>query len=171
MEKFNHASGIAGHNCAGGNILGHYAARADHGAFTDGDTAKEGRTGADGCPVPNQSFDTLPVGIHLQATVGVRSPGKKIIRKGYAMADEDFILDRHSLANEGVAGNFAAPADLGPFLNFDKSPDLCLVTDFAAIEIDETEYSDVLPQPDCWSDLLVGQLGRRHAAAVPRGVI
>src|SRR5271157_5512162 len=53
------------------------------------------------------------------------------------MANEDIVLDGYPLANKGMARNLAALADFGVFLHLNKCSDLCLVPDFAAVQIDE----------------------------------
>src|SRR5208337_3591245 len=62
------------------------------------------------------------------------------------MTDEDIVLDGHSLADKGVARDLAPFADLGVFLHLNKCSDLCLVPDFAAIEIDELRQFDIHAQ-------------------------
>jgi hypothetical protein len=54
-----------------------------------------------------------------------------------------------------VAGDFAAPADFGSFLDFDKSADLGLIPDFAAIQVRETEDFDAPAQFHRRCNLLV----------------
>jgi hypothetical protein len=53
------------------------------------------------------------------------------------MTDEDVIFNDHPFADEGVAGDFAAPADRSVLLNLDKGANLGFVANLASVEIDE----------------------------------
>jgi hypothetical protein len=64
------------------------------------------------------------------------------------VSDKDLVFDRHAFTNEGVARYFAAPADFGILLNFDKRPDFRLITNLATIEVDELRKLHVLPHLD-----------------------
>jgi hypothetical protein len=59
------------------------------------------------------------------------------------MADEYLILDHDALADERVRRDLASGTNLRPFLDLDESPDLGLVTNLAAIEVDERRLKDV----------------------------
>ena len=61
------------------------------------------------------------------------------------MPDEDFVLDRHAFADEGMTRYLAPLADLGILLNLDEGPDFCVITDLATIEVDEFRELYVLP--------------------------
>jgi hypothetical protein len=52
-----------------------------------------------------------------------------------------------------MAGYFAFFTDLGTFLNFDKSADLCVVADLTTIEIDKVVYRNVFAEFDVRSNL------------------
>jgi hypothetical protein len=62
------------------------------------------------------------------------------------MPNEDVIFDGNPLTDEGVAGDFAAAADLGVFLDFDERADFGLAPDLASVEIDELREPDILAQ-------------------------
>ena len=53
------------------------------------------------------------------------------------MADENIIFNGYSFTDEGVARYFTVLADKGILLNFNESPDFCIVTNTAAIKIDK----------------------------------
>jgi hypothetical protein len=53
------------------------------------------------------------------------------------MTDEHVVLDVHSLANKAMARDLAALADFGVLLHLDKGADLCLISNFTTVEIDE----------------------------------
>ena len=58
------------------------------------------------------------------------------------------VFDRDAFADEGVAGDLAAAADAGVLLDLDKGADLRLVTDLAAVQIEEVAEPDVASQLD-----------------------
>jgi hypothetical protein len=62
--------------------------------------------------------------------------------------DEDFVLDCHAVTDERMARYLAPFADLGILLNLDEGPDFCVITDLAALEVDEFRELHVLPQLD-----------------------
>ena len=62
------------------------------------------------------------------------------------MADENVVLDIHALTDESVAGDFAAAADAGILLDFDKRTDLCFISNFTAVDVDEFGQLDVFPE-------------------------
>ena len=53
---------------------------------------------------------------------------------------------RDAFTDEGVAGNLAALADGGVFLNLDKGADFRFVANLTAIKVDELGKLDILPQ-------------------------
>ena len=87
-----------------------------------------------------------------RAPAGRRRPRVHIVDKRHVMADEDVVLDRHAFADEGVGGDLAVPADEGALLDLDEGPDLGIVADRAAVEVDEGENLDVLAQLDVGRD-------------------
>src|ERR1700722_13510386 len=69
-----------------------------------------------------------------------------VVDEHHAMTDEDVVLDGDALAHKSVAGNFAALADTGIFLDLDKSANLGFVADLASVEIDELGQLHIPPQ-------------------------
>src|SRR6267143_761260 len=67
-------------------------------------------------------------------------------------SDEAVVLDGHSFADEGVAGNLAVLAEPGILLDFDEGADLGVVADFTAVEVDELRQDDPFAQLDVGSD-------------------
>jgi hypothetical protein len=55
-----------------------------------------------------------------------------------------------------MARDLAAVADFGAFLDLHEGPDLDVIADLAAVEIDESKKTDALAQPDVRGDLLIG---------------
>ena len=68
------------------------------------------------------------------------------------MADEDVVLDRHAFADERMTRDFAAPADRRVLLNFDECPDLGLVANGTAIQVDELAKGDARTETDVRRD-------------------
>ena len=55
------------------------------------------------------------------------------------------VLNSHALADEAVTRYLAAFPDAHVLLDLDEGADLCLVTDLAAVEIDEFRKPHVSP--------------------------
>jgi len=62
------------------------------------------------------------------------------------MSNESLVLDRHPLADKGVAGDLDAASDLRPFLNLDKRPDPGVIADFSSIQVDEVPDDHIFAQ-------------------------
>ena len=80
---------------------------------------------------------TLPVLFGLKSAVRRRRARIGVVDKGHAVADENVVFDRHALADKRVAGNLAAAAHAGIFLDLDERADLGFVADLAAVQVDE----------------------------------
>jgi hypothetical protein len=155
MGRFDHPRGIADHSRPGRNILGHYAASAHRGTLADRDTTKQGGAGTDRCTSFDQSGQTFPVGVSLQASIGIGRTGMQVIREHYTMTHKNLIFQRDALANESMARDLTPAANFRAFLNFDEGADLGFIPDFAAVEVDEAEDLDAFAEFDVWGDLLV----------------
>jgi hypothetical protein len=59
--------------------------------------------------------------------------------------DENFVLDGHSFADEGVTGNLAPIAHTSPFLNFHECADLYVISDDTPVEIGKSKDPGPLP--------------------------
>lgn len=143
--------GVADHHVARGYVLGNDGAGANQGLSPDGDAAHDDRAAADACPPTNSRRHHFPVLFDLRPSAG-RGPRIGIVDEHDSVTHEDFILDRHALADKSVAGDFAAGADDRVFLNLDKRPDPTLVADRAAVEINEAVDRDVFSQPHVGCD-------------------
>src|ERR1700693_2999188 len=62
------------------------------------------------------------------------------------MADENVVLNGDAFTDKRVAGNFAAPADPGIFLNFNKRADFRFISNFTSIHVDELGELDVFSE-------------------------
>lgn len=143
-----HARRHAGDDGAAGHVFGHHAAGADQRVFTNGDAAENRRAAADARAFFHHRRHHLPIACGLQAAVAVGGAGIAVIDKRNVVADEHLVLDGHALANEGVAGNFDRAAEADILLNFDERADFGIIADLAAIEIYESEDSNVLAELD-----------------------
>jgi hypothetical protein len=101
------------------DIFGNDSAGAHKGSGSDGDSPHDDRPGADGRSAANAGWNALPIRVGLQFSVD-SSVGIEVVDEHHAVADEDFILDRYTFADEGVAGDFAALPDDGILLDFYK---------------------------------------------------
>ena len=99
------------------------------------------------------------------AAGAIRRPGITVVDERHIVADEHLVLDRHSFANEGVAGDLAAVANPGALLNFHKGPDLHFVANFAAVEIGETidahPFAEFHIRRDAFAEFVAHNLGCR----------
>ena len=94
----------------------------------------------------------LPIVIGLYAAIVVRRPWVPVIDEGDIMADKHLIFDGDPFTNKGVTGDFAEFSDGSVFLDLYKGPDLCLLPDAAAIEINKGMDGNILPQRDIGSN-------------------
>ena len=69
------------------------------------------------------------------------------------MSYENVIFDGYAFADERVAGNLTIPADFGPFLNFYKVTDFGVITNGAAVKVDEVVNLDAFAEFYTWGDL------------------
>src|SRR6185436_9148923 len=102
----------------------------------------------------------------------VGGAGIPIIDEIDVVADEDFVLDSHPFADEGVTLDLATRADPDALLDFHEGADRSLSPDFAPVEIHEGVNPDVLSQRDVGCDSAqqpVPFLGRRHSPATGAG--
>lgn len=116
-------------------------------AFTHSDSAKNDGTAADRGTPTNTSCHHIPIDWSLRLAGLRRGAGIEVIDEHYPVTDENFVLDRDTFTKERVTRDFATGTDRHPSLDFDKSSDTCVVTDLAAIEINEAMQHHVLPQP------------------------
>ena len=87
----------------------------------------------------------FPILLRLERPCLARRTRKRVVDERDIVSDKDLVFDRHAFTNEGMARYFAPTADFGILLNLDKGPNFCIVTDLAAIEVDEFRELHVLP--------------------------
>ena len=59
------------------------------------------------------------------------------------MPNENIVFDGDALTNEGVTRDLASPSNYSILLDFDKCTDLCVIADFAPIEVNEYGKLDI----------------------------
>src|SRR5262245_62098596 len=123
--------------------------------LTDDYAGEDGRPGPDRGSSPHQRGLDHPVLRGLGFPRRRRRPRIGVVDEGHAVADEDLVLDRHALADEGVARNLASPAHPRIFLDFDERPDLGFVADLAAVQVDERRELNAGPELDVRRDTAV----------------
>ena len=96
---------------------------------------KDGRIAADRGASANASGKQSPVRLRLHESFDGRRPRVAIVGEHHAVSDKDLVGDLHPFANKAVGRYFAAFANDGIFLNFDKRPDFRLVADAAPVKI------------------------------------
>src|SRR5262249_32052257 len=140
------AGGVAGDHRAVRDVVRDDASRADDRLLTDGDAAQDRRAGADRRAPPHEWRLAPPVGGGLQRPRLGRRARIPVVDEDHAVPDEDLVLERHALADEAVARDLAAPANDRVLLDLDEGPDLRLVPDAAAVEVDEVGEGDVVAE-------------------------
>ena len=140
----------AGHDGKRRHVLGHHSPCADDCALADRNTGQYRRVRSDRGALADACLDYLPVGLGLSRSVRVGRAGVNVVREHHAVPDEDLVLDRDPLADERVRRDLAMGADRCVLLNLDEGADLRLVTDLAAVKIDERfmEDSDIAAEID-----------------------
>src|SRR5262245_4186088 len=93
----------------------------------------------DRCSRPDRRALSHERWLHLPVHLGLHVPcrGRRArvgrIDEGDTVPDEDVVLDRHALADEGMTRDLAPTADFGILLNLDERANLRAISDFAAI--------------------------------------
>src|SRR3989441_2689849 len=139
---------IAGHDGTSRYVAGDDTAGPDDGILPDDHVREDRCPGPDRRAFPHQRCLDLLVVPGLKSPSRGRRPRVGVVDEGDAVADENVVLNRHAFADEGVARNLTPPAGLRILLDLDERPDLRLVADLAAVQVDELRKFDVLPQLD-----------------------
>ena len=116
-----------------GNVAGNDRTGADHSALTYCDTGENSGIASDRGATANAGGKDFPVRIALQLSLGVRGAGVPVIGEHHHMPNENFVGDLDAFADEAVRRDFAAVADHGSFLDFDKCPNRRFIADPASI--------------------------------------
>ncbi len=118
---------VAGHDGPIGHIFGDHGAGPDDGVFAhphrhDGAVGTEAGSVGDGRRQPLFFF---------------RLWRHRIVDEHHTVADKNVAADLDEIANEGVALNPRAVANLDPFLDLDKMTDHAVATNLATVHIHE----------------------------------
>ena len=135
---------IAGDGVSRGYVFGDHGAGSDNGIFADGHAAQDRRPAPDAGAALHHGGDRFPIIIGLQLACAGGGARNFIVDKDNPVTDKNLVLNLDALADEGVAGNFAATADAGPPLNFDERADPAFIADFAAVKIYKVVNNDVV---------------------------
>jgi len=125
------------------HVPGHHAARTNQGIFTNRDAAEQRGSGTDGSAPLDECRDAGPIRLDLQLSISIRGAGISVVGECDVVADEDIVLQNHSLTEKTVTGDLTTIADPDPFLNLDKRADFHVIPDFATVKIGVTEKTDV----------------------------
>jgi len=106
----------------------------------------------------DQCRDAGPIRLGLQLPAAGGGTRVEVIGESNPVTDEDPFFECHAFANKSMTRNFAAIPDSGAFLNFDKSADFYVVSNFTAIQIDKPMETNVSAQLDIWSNPLERRL-------------
>lgn len=75
-----------------------------------------------------------------------------IIDESDAVADEDFVFDRHSFADKTVAGDFTVATDARVLLNLNERTNPGAVADLTTVKVDEVMDNNVAAELDIGRD-------------------
>jgi hypothetical protein len=126
LETTEEASGIAGINAWGGNILGHNSTGSYHHVIADGDRKN--------CGVCSDTHMLPKVSRSPKLWFAGRTTvTKQVINEHGTMRNEAVVTNRHELANERVGLNPAPLSNGCSLLNFNERSDEGVITDIAAI--------------------------------------
>jgi hypothetical protein len=155
-------------NRAWRNIFRHDAAGSDRRSFANFYAAQNGCIGSNGGSSFDNRRDAVPIRFGLKLPTRGGGSRKTVIDKHHTVANKDFIFQRHSFADEGVAGDFAPVSYSRALLDFDKRADFDIVADLAAIEVREGENLDPLAKLHIWRNPLIKLFRIIHADTIAR---
>src|SRR5262245_2524652 len=163
MSRFSldlpqHARRVAGDDRPGGHVSGDYAAGPDDRVLANLDSAEDRRAGADSGAAAHDRRHHGPVAVALELAALVHGAREAIVDEHHAVSNEDVILDLDTFADEGMARNLDAAANLRALLDFDECTDARFVADLTAVQVDELVDLDVLAKLDVRRDRL-----KRHS--------
>src|SRR5262245_32965870 len=150
--KAKESSGAASHDRPGFHIAGHHSARGNKSTFPDGHTREDDRSTSDGRSATDASGNQLPVRFRLQFAIVGGGARVAVVGEHDPVPDEDFVLDGHTGADEGMTGDLAAGTDVGASLDLDECPDAGVVPDVASVKVSEAVDDHVPTQLNCWRD-------------------
>ena len=94
-------------------------------------------------PGSHNRWNYLPIKVSLYGAACSCCARIFVIDEDDAMADKDFVLDRHPFTNKAMRGNFAVAAYARTLLNFDERSDAGTIANLAAVQIYKVMDLDV----------------------------
>src|SRR5262245_28915173 len=152
LDLPQHARRVAGDDRPGGHVSGDDAAGPDDRVLADLDSAEDRRAGPDAGAAAHDRRHHGPVAVALEFAALVHGAREAIVDEHHAVSNEDVILDLDTFADEGMARNLDAAADLRALLDFDECTDARLVADLTAVHVYELVGLGVLPQLNFMTD-------------------
>jgi hypothetical protein len=151
------------------HVFGYDASSTDYGIFSNGDSAEQSGTGANGRPSLNQGGLAIPIHFRLELACGISRPRIAVVDESNTVTDEDAWLDRDTFTDKSVTADLAAVADSDTLLNFNERPNLCFIANFTAVQVHEPVNSHVATELHIWSNALVlGDLITHAIALIQR---
>jgi hypothetical protein len=148
ISILNHSSRVAHNGRSGSNVPGHHRPGANDRIFSDSDSAQDRGPAANTRTSFHDRGDCFPIIIGLQKAFVGSSARNFIVDEDDTMANEDFILNRDTFADETVTRDLTLTADAGPLLNFDEGANPAFIANFAAVKVYEVMDDDVATQFD-----------------------
>src|SRR6266446_5846537 len=102
-------------NSIGRHVFGANTAGANNGVFPHSNATQERHTRANRSAALHHRGFTHPIGLCLQLLICRGSAWEPVIDKRHIVTDKDIILDGHTLADKGMALDFAILTNLVPF--------------------------------------------------------
>ena len=95
-----------------------------------------------------------PIGLCLPLVICRCGAWEPVIDKRHIVTDKDIILDGHTLADKGMALDFAILTNFSSLLDLDERTNLRIVSNVTPIEIHKIVNFDALPKLDIRSNVL-----------------
>jgi hypothetical protein len=138
----------ARHGLSRRDVTGNDRACADKGARANADSPQDYDARAErGASLDDRAL-LLPINLALELARLVRRTRELVVDEERPVADEHFVVDFDTAADEGVTLDLAPGTDHDLALNFDKRANACLVADVTAVEIRKRTYDDALTECD-----------------------
>ena len=136
----------------GSYIFRNDRACADDRPFANRYTAEYGRPAANTGAAFDHRRHRFPIVLSLQLAFGVSRARDFVIDEGDAVADKDFVFDRHAFADKTVAGDFTVATDARVLLNLNERTNPGAVTDLTTVKVDEVMDHNVAAELDIGRD-------------------
>src|SRR5215472_589970 len=129
--------GISRDNGVRRNIFSDHGAGSDNRVFSNGHVRKNRGARTNRSALLDQGPLDFPIAFRLELAFPGRCARIGIVDEGDSMSDEDVVFDGHAFADEGMARNLAILPNGRVLLNFDERANLGVLSNFAAVKINE----------------------------------